>query len=627
MNTCASIQDLLFNIQVLNHFDSVFKSKVWQDIDYDTAKTVLEECTNFNNQLIAPLNHKGDIYPSQFNAIDNTVKTTEGFVSAFKQFTQSGWQGLQHPIAYGGQGLPKLIAAGCTEILNAANLSFALCPLLTDGAIETLLIAGSDEQKNHYVPQLISGQYTGTMNLTEPQAGSDLSAICTQAIPQYDEKNKCHSYRLYGQKIFITYGEHDMADNIIHLVLARTPHAPEGVKGISLFIVPKWTTSIPTNRDNSVLQMTDVNQINHTGSNILRRNDIFCIGLEHKLGIKASPTASLLLGGNMGEVGKGAIGYLIGQENKGLDYMFIMMNNARYAVGVQSIGLAYRAYQSAVNYAKYRIQGRAIGNVSTHPIIYHPDIRRMLMAMRALTEGCRAMAMYAAAISDGMPAHQSLNIYSELKAEYEFLVPLIKTYSTEMCIEVTHLAVQVHGGLGFIEGTDVTQYYRDAKILTIYEGTSAIQANDFISRKTLRDQGKMAYSIINKIRATYTQLGFYGDKAKIIAQSLSNALNDFKAALQFILANYELYPQSVYAGSVPYTLLVGNVLAGWQLARMALFALHNLQGIDSHNIAFMQAKITTALFYAQHILPRTHAWKQAIITGADTALFVDIHSI
>ena len=361
---------------------------------------------------------------------------------------------------FGGQGLPKTIAAACQELVNSANLSFALCPLLTDGAIEALLTAGSDELKTRYIPKMIDGSWTGSMNLTEPQAGSDLSLVRTRAEPQGDG-----SYKVFGTKIFITYGEHDMAENIVHLVLARVPGAPAGVKGISLFVVPKFL-------------------VNADGS-LGARNDAHCVSIEHKLGIKASPTAVLQFGDH-----GGAVGYLVGEENRGLEYMFIMMNAARYGVGVQGLALSERAYQQAVGYARDRVQSRPVdGSLpAAAPIIHHPDVRRMLMTMRALTEACRAMATTAAAAYD----HAHCGDDKGAQAFYEFLVPLVKGYSTEISHEVTSLGVQVHGGMGFIEETGAAQHYRDAKILTIYEGTTAIQANDLVGRKTLRDGGAYA---------------------------------------------------------------------------------------------------------------------------------------
>ena len=387
----------------------------------------------------------GDRNPSSFK--DGAVTTTPGFKEAFAQYVAGGWQGLQHPADFGGQGLPKTIGAACGEMLNSANMSFALCPLLSDGAIEALLTAGSDELKAVYLEKLVSGQWTGTMNLTEPQAGSDLAMVRSRAEPQVSPSGQPDgTYKVFGTKIFITYGEHDMAENIVHLVLARVTGAPEGVKGISLFVVPKFIVG----KDGSL------------GA----RNDVHCVSIEHKMGIKASPTAVLQYGDN-----GGAVGYLVGQENRGLEYMFIMMNSARYAVGMQGIAIAERAYQHAVAYAKDRVQSRPVdGSINTSaPIIHHPDVKRMLMTMRAYTEGCRAMSSVAAAAYDAAHHHPDADARKQNQAFYEFMVPLVKGYSTEMSLEVASLGVQVHGGMGFIEETGAAQYYRDAKILTIYK--------------------------------------------------------------------------------------------------------------------------------------------------------------
>ena len=476
MSYRAPVQDLMFAIRDLAGLDDVATLPGFEDAGCETAQAVLDEAARFNEEVVAPLNWEGDKFPSSFH--DGHVTTTPGFKQAFRQFAEGGWQGLQHPAAFGGQGLPKTIGFACTEILNSANLSFALCPLLTDGAIEALLTAGSPDQQQAYIPKMVAGEWTGTMNLTEPQAGSDLAAVRTRAEPQPDG-----SYRIFGTKIFITYGEHDMADNIVHLVLARVAGAPEGVKGISLFIVPKVLAD---------------------GT----RNDVHCVSIEHKLGIKASPTAVLQYGdgtaASLPGGAPGAVGYLVGQENQGLAYMFVMMNAARYAVGVQGIAVAERAYQKAVAYARDRVQGRSVDG-STPPgggIVHHPDVRRMLMTMRALTEGCRAMAAVAAAAYDAAHAHPDADARAQNQAFYEFLVPLVKGYSTETSLEVASLAVQVHGGMGFIEETGVAQYYRDARILTIYEGTTAIQANDLVGRKTTRDGGALARAVAARIEAT-----------------------------------------------------------------------------------------------------------------------------
>ena len=407
MSYTAPLKDMLFNIEHLARIDQVAQIPGFEDAGLETAQAVLEECAKLNESVIAPLNCEGDQYPSSFH--EGTVLTTPGFKDAYRQYIEGGWQGLQHPTDYGGQGLPKVIGASCGEILQAANMSFALCPLLTDGAIEALLTAGSDQLKATYLEKLVSGQWTGTMNLTEPQAGSDLAAVRSRAEPRGDG-----SYGVFGTKIFITWGEHDMAENIIHLVLARVVGAPEGVKGISLFVVPKF-------------------MVNTDGS-LGARNDVHCVSIEHKLGIKASPTAVLQFGDH-----GGAEGYLVGQANRGLEYMFIMMNAARFGVGVQGIAIAERAYQKAVQFAKDRIQSRPVdGSLpGAGPIIHHPDVKRMLMTMRATVEGCRAMATVAAAAFDAAHHHPDADTRKQNQAFYEFMVPLVKGYSTETSLEVT----------------------------------------------------------------------------------------------------------------------------------------------------------------------------------------------
>ncbi len=472
---------------------------------------------------------------------------------------------------------------------NSANMSFALCPLLTDGAIEALLTAGSDDLKAIYLENLVSGKWTGTMNLTEPQAGSDLAAVRSRAEPQPDG-----SYKVFGTKIFITYGEHDMAENIVHLVLARVTGAPEGVKGISLFVVPKF-------------------MVNGDGS-LGERNDVHCVSIEHKLGIKASPTAVLQYGDH-----GGAIGYLVGQENRGLEYMFIMMNAARYAVGVQGIAIAERSYQQAATFARDRVQSRPVdGSLpGAGPIIHHPDVRRMLMTMRAYTEGCRAMAITAAAAYDAAHAHPDADVRKQNQAFYEFLVPLIKGYSTEMSLEVTSLGVQVHGGMGFIEETGAAQHYRDAKILTIYEGTTAIQANDLVGRKTARDGGTTAKAIAAQIEKTEAALAQRDSVAsRAMAKRLKAARESLRDVVNFVAGNTKASPNAVFAGSVPYLLLTGNLVAGWQMGRALLVAEDELAA--GNDTAFMQAKITTARFYADHILSKVPGIRDSIVDGADS---------
>ena len=583
----APLKDMLFDMRHLAGLDEIAKMPGFEEAGFDTAQAVLEECAKFNEGVVAPLNVEGDRNPSSWK--DGKVTTTPGFKEAFKQYAEGGWQGLQHPQDFGGQGLPKTIGAACSEMLNSANMSFALCPLLTDGAIEALLTAGSDELKATYLEKLVSGQWTGTMNLTEPQAGSDLSLVRTRAEPQPDGTHK-----IFGTKIFITYGEHDMAENIVHLVLARVAGAPEGVKGISLFVVPKFMVG----KDGSLGV----------------RNDVHCVSIEHKLGIKASPTAVLQFGDH-----GGAVGYLVGQENRGLEYMFIMMNAARYAVGVQGIAIAERSYQQAVAYAKDRVQSRPVdGSMNASaPIIHHPDVKRMLMTMRAYTEGCRAMATVAAAAYDASHHHPDAQVRKENQAFYEFMVPLVKGYSTKMSLDVASLGVQVHGGMGFIEETGAAQYLRDAKILTIYEGTTAIQANDLVGRKTGRDGGQTAKAIAAQIEKTEAELTRRDSvAARAMLKRLSAARQAFVDAVEFVAGNGKTSPNAVFAGSVPYLMLAGNVMAGWQLARSLLVAEDLLaKGEDK---AFMQAKIATAHFYADHILSKAPGMRDSIVEGAES---------
>lgn len=594
MSYTAPLKDMLFDIQHLANIEQIAQIPGFEEAGLDTAQAVLEECARFNEGVLAPLNREGDINPSSFQS--GEVTTTPGFKQAFKQYVEGGWQGLQHPADFGGQGLPKTIGAACGEMLNSANMSFALCPLLSDGAIEALLTAGSDELKAVYLEKLVSGQWTGTMNLTEPQAGSDLAMVRSRAEPQPDG-----TYKIFGTKIFITYGEHDMAENIVHLVLARVTGAPEGVKGISLFVVPKFMVG----KDGAL------------GA----RNDVHCVSIEHKMGIKASPTAVLQYGDH-----GGAVGYIVGEENRGLEYMFIMMNSARYAVGMQGIAIAERAYQKAVAFSKDRVQSRPVdGSIkASAPIIHHPDVKRMLMTMRAYTEGCRAMASVAAAAYDATHHHPDAEVRKQNQAFYEFMVPLVKGYSTEMSLEVTSLGVQVHGGMGFIEETGAAQYYRDAKILTIYEGTTAIQANDLIGRKTSRDGGQTAKAIASQIEATEKQLVKQGNAdAVAVAKRLKAAREAFVDVVDFVAGNTKASPNAVFAGSVPYLMLAGNVVAGWQMARSLLVAQEQIaQGTD---VAFMQAKVTTARFYADHLLTKAPGLRDSIVEGADsvTALALD----
>jgi len=584
MSYTAPLKDMLFVINELAGLSQINVLANCEDATADTVEAILEENAKFTGEVIAPLNWPGDQSPSFWH--EGEVTTSPGFKAAFKQYGAAGWQGVQHPVEFGGQGLPKLVATPCIEMLNSGSLSFALCPLLTDGAIEALMIAGSDEQKALYLENFISGKWTGTMNLTEPQAGSDLAMVRTRAVPEGDG-----TYKLFGTKIFITYGEHDMAENIVHLVLARTPNAPEGVKGISLFLVPKFL-------------------VNADGT-LGARNDVHCVSIEHKLGIKASPTAVLQFGDH-----GGAVGTLVGIENRGLETMFIMMNAARFGVGMQGIAVAERAYQHAVAYAKDRVQSRDLaGSAAPVAIIQHPDVKRMLMSMRSQIEAARALAYVAAGVSDLAHHHADAEVRAHNQAIYDYLVPIVKGWSTELSVDVTSTGVQVHGGMGFIEETGAAQHYRDSRILTIYEGTTAIQANDFVGRKTVRDVGAVAKLILSQVRATAAELLISNNADLIaIAVQLSTAADAMEEVVSYIVGNIKADIKAVFAGSVPYLKLAGIVLGGWQMARAALVASTKLQS-GAEDISFYQAKIMTARFFAEHYLTQVPGVKISIVTG------------
>lgn len=588
----APIDDIRFVLHELAGLRDILALPGFEHVSSDLVDAVLQENARFAEQAIAPLNRVGDVKHPVWE--DGQVTTSPGYKQVFKEFTEAGWQGLNHSADLGGQGLPKLLAAPASENINAAGLAFALCPLLTDGVIEALSIVGSPEQQAVFIPPLLDGRWTGTMNLTEPQAGSDLAQVQTRAVRQDDG-----SYRLKGQKIFITYGEHDMAENIIHLVLARTPEAPKGVKGISLFIVPKFL----------------VDEDGSPGE----RNDVWCASLEHKLGIHGSPTAVLLYGSGKGDVGEGAVGYLVGKENEGLAYMFIMMNAARYAVGIQGIALSEVAMQHAAAYAHERVQGQALqGSDGPVTIAHHPDVQRMVLTMRALTEGSRAMAYVAAAANDMSRHHPDESVRAEYKAIYEYFVPVVKGFCTEASLEVASLGVQVHGGMGFIEETGVAQFYRDARILPIYEGTTAIQANDFVGRKILRDGGTVAVTLAQQMRATLAKVkavpqGPDSEGFALIARHFEGAIEAYEQATQFVLENAKQSAAAVFLGSVPYLMLAGTVHAGWHMARAALIcARHTREGRSTD---FHTKKLASCVAYAAFILPRASSYQASILEG------------
>ena len=589
------LQDFRFALNELAGLDDVLKLPGFDEVTPDLVDAILEENGRFVEQAIAPLNVPGDTQPPVWK--DGHVTATPGYAQGFKEYAAGGWQGLQHPQTWGGQGLPKLVAAAPGENIQAASLAFSLCPMLTDGVIEAILTVGSDEQRKKFVPNLIGGKWTGTMNLTEPQAGSDLAQVATRAVRQEDG-----TYRLSGQKIFITYGEHDLAENIIHLVLARTPDAPPGVKGISLFIVPKFLVG--------------------ADGSLGARNDVWCASLEHKLGIHGSPTAVLLYGTGKGDAGEGAVGYLVGELNRGLEYMFIMMNAARFSVGQQGIGVSERAYQHALAYARERVQGRAVeGSAAPVAIARHPDVQRMLLTMKALTEAARAVSYVTAAAHDKGTHHPDPEQRSRNRAFYEYMVPIVKGFSTESAVEVASLGIQVHGGMGYIEETGAAQFYRDARILPIYEGTTAIQANDLVSRKTQRDAGATAFAAIAAMRETLRAVEAESSRAaaperdglRLLRDNLDGAIQAYEAGVEFILEQSAANIRAVYSSSVPYLMLAGVVHGGWQMARAVLVCRRRLAGGSTD--PFHREKMATGLFYAAHILPRALALSAAVRAG------------
>ncbi len=553
--------------------------------DAALVDAILDEAARFAADVLAPLNQPGDEQGARWQ--DGAVATPQGFRDAYERFVAGGWNALACDPAHGGQGLPTVIAAAVDEMWHASNMAFALCPLLTRGAIEALSLCGTEAQKALYLPKMVEGTWTGTMNLTEPAAGSDLSAVRTRAVPEGDH------HRIFGQKIFITYGEHDLAENIVHLVLARTPDAPEGVKGISLFVVPKFL-------------------VNPDGG-LGERNDVRCVSIEHKLGIHASPTAVLAYG----DAG-GAIGHLVGEENRGLEYMFVMMNLARFGVGLEGMAIGERALQAAVSYATERVQGTEVGvrGGGRVPIIRHPDVRRMLMDMRARTEAGRALAYFVAgqldAARDGDAAAQAIA---------DLLIPVVKGWCTENAVEIASTGVQVHGGMGFIEETGAAQHLRDARITTIYEGTTGIQANDLIGRKIARDGGRAAHAAIAEMRATAERLE--GKETAALRAGLDDALGALSGCVDWVVATHAADPRATAAGAVPLLKLFGITAGGWQMGRAAIIARRRLAEGDNADRDFYTAKLGTARFYADHVLPQARGLAHAAMHGAAGVLALE----
>ncbi len=585
----APLRDMRFVLTELIGLDRVAALPGCEGIEPELVDAVLDEAAKFARDVLAPLNQPGDQQGAQWR--DGAVYMPTGFADAYARYVEGGWNALSCDPDYGGQGLPAVVSAAVEEMWHAANMAFGLCPLLTRGAIEALHLCGTPTQKDRYLHKLVEGAWTGTMNLTEPQAGSDLSAVRTRAVPDGGH------YRIYGQKIYITYGEHDMAENIVHLVLARLPDAPEGVRGISLFVVPK------------VLVEAD--------GSLGARNDVRCVSIEHKLGIHASPTAVLAYGDETG-----AVGELVGEPNRGLEYMFIMMNAARFQVGLEGLAIGERAWQQALAYARDRVQGAEAGvrGGSKVPIIRHPDVRRMLMGMKAQTEAMRALAYVTAFALDTAARHPDPAVRQEAQARADLLIPVVKGWCTEGAIEVASTGVQVHGGMGFIEDTGAAQHLRDARITTIYEGTTGIQANDLVGRKIARDGGAAARAALAEMRADAAQLPEGGELGAVRA-SLEAGIGLLSSCVDWVADTHARDPQATGAGAVPLLKLFGIVAGGWQAARAAWVAESKL-GTNADR-DFYLAKIGTARFYADHVLTQAHGLAHAVLHGAPGVMALD----
>ena len=595
MSYTAPVKDIAF---VLNHvvgLEEISRLEGFEDATPELVEAILAESARFTADVLAPLNAVGDRQGSTLTA--EGVKTPDGWPEAYAQFVEMGWGSLSFPTEYGGQGLPMSVAAAVQEMWHAANMSFGLCPLLTQGAVDAIEHHASEALRQKFLPNMVAGQWSGTMNLTEPQAGSDLAAVRTKAEPANGPDGE--HYRIRGQKIYITYGDHDLGENIIHMVLARLPDAPEGVRGISLFIVPK----ILVNEDGSLGEA----------------NDVRCVSLEHKLGIHASPTCVM----SYGEEG-GAVGYLVGEPNKGLSYMFTMMNQARHAVGVEGYGVAEMAYQKALAYAKDRKQGKTMlgKDDDDQGIVNHPDVRRILMTMKSSIEAMRGLGLECAAAFDRARRHPDAEVRARMQRRGELLTPLVKGWSTELGVELCSLGVQVHGGMGFIEETGAAQFLRDARITPIYEGTTAIQANDLIGRKTARDGGQGVGELVADMRATLAELDAADHvELKALSRRFSPAVAAAEEATEWLLGQNDATLPS--ATSVEYLMMLGRLGGGWMMARGALAAL-SLKTADDADHDWLDARVTLARYYAERFMPLVEASRTIVVEGAESTVALDV---
>jgi alkylation response protein AidB-like acyl-CoA dehydrogenase len=586
----APLADMRFVLKELAGLDEIATLPGFDGAAPDLVDAVLEQAAKLAREVLAPLNTVGDREPSRLE--NGVVRTPPGWKEAYRQYVDGGWNALPFEPEHGGQGLPWALAIAVAEMWNAANMGFALCPLLNVGAVELLQAHGSAAQQKIFLPKLVSGEWTGTMNLTEPQAGSDVGAVRTRAVRDGD------TWRISGQKIFITYGDHDMAPNVVHMVLARTEGAPAGIKGISLFIVPKFL----------------VDEDGGLGA----RNDVRTVSLEHKLGIHASPTCVLSYGDD-----GGAIGTLVGEENRGIEYMFTMMNNARLNVGLQGVAIAERAYQQARDYARVRVQGKPLGAKANGalPIIHHPDVRRMLLAMKAQTEAVRGLTYLTAGAIDRARRHPDPAVKFAEQRRADLLIPVVKAWCTDTGVEVASIGVQVHGGMGYIEETGAAQHFRDSRIAPIYEGTNGIQANDLVGRKLMRDEGAAAHAFIGEMKAILPLLAAdAAEDALAIEAQLRPAIDALEHATERLLTMGSSSAAAAAAAAVPYLKLFGTVAGGWLMARSALAAQSYLAG-GTGDLAFYKAKITTARFYAEQFLPAAAALVPAVNGGATVLAF------
>ena len=590
MTYAAPLDDMRFVLKHLAELPEIATFPGFEEAQPELVEAILIEAARFAGEVLAPLNETGDRQGVRWT--DGKVTTPDGFPAAYQQFIEAGWHGMPASPDLGGQGMPAVVSSAVAEMWKSSNLAFSLCQMLTMGAVAALAHHASDAIQQRYLPKMVAGEWTGTMNLTEPQAGSDLSTIRTRAEPDGDR------YRLFGSKIFISWGEHDLAENVIHLVLARLPDGPPGTRGISLFVAPKFL-------------------VNPDGS-LGARNDLICSSLEHKLGIHGSPTAVMSYGDK-----EGAVAYLVGQPNRGLEYMFTMMNHARLNVGLEGVAVSEAAYQKAAAYARERVQGTPVGGTKPASIIHHPDVRRMLMDMRARTEAMRALAYCTLACMDRAQHHPDQAERVRNQCRVELLTPVVKGWCTENAVMIASTGIRVHGGVGYIEETGAAQYLRDATITTIYEGTTGIQANDLIGRKLARDKGINAAALIRDIEIELEALAPTNDiELASIRSSLTTALKAFEDATHWMLAHYDSHPREAAAGAVPYLKLAGTVAGGWQMARAARIA-HHLLASGEENPAFLRGKIATARFYAEHVLPEAGPWRDEITMGAASTLALE----